>query len=49
MLGNTETPTTQTDSLLFTPVNRQRRIFAKLPKAYTPRLLITAFKQRKQT
>ena len=48
VLGNTETPTTHTDSVLFTPVNRQHRIFAKLPKAYTPRLLITAFQQRKQ-
>jgi two-component system CheB/CheR fusion protein len=47
VLGNTETPNLYTDSDLFTPVNWQHRIFAKVPKSYTPSLLIKAFKQRK--
>ena len=48
VLGKTESPTHDTDSVLFTSVNRQHRIFGKLPKSYTPRLLIKAFQQRKQ-
>ncbi len=48
VLGKTETPTSDTDSVLFTSVNRQHRIFGKLPKSYTPRLLVKAFQQRKQ-
>ena len=47
VLGNAETPNLYTDSDLFTPVNWQHRIFAKVPKSYTPSVLIKAFKQRK--
>lgn len=47
VLGNIETPDTYTDSVLFTPVNPQHRIFNKVPQLYTARLLLKAFKQRK--
>jgi two-component system CheB/CheR fusion protein len=46
VLGNAETLAPEIDSTLFTSVNRQHRIFAKIPKSHTPRLLIKAFQQR---
>ncbi|HEY9875635.1 MAG TPA: protein-glutamate O-methyltransferase CheR [Candidatus Obscuribacterales bacterium] len=45
VLGNTEMPTSCTNSTLFNLVHRQHRIFTKLPKAYTARLLIQAFQR----
>jgi two-component system CheB/CheR fusion protein len=45
VLGNTEMPTSCTNSTLFNLVHQQHRIFTKIPKAYTPRLLIQAFQR----
>lgn len=46
VVGNIETATLYTNIDLFTPVNWQHRIFAKVPQSYTPRLL-KAFQQQK--